>query len=141
MSLDFTQKTLSGNKIVKKVLGQLNTTKSLDALKSKINQLKRDLLQLEESNEPMPELINSTNLLRSNEILIKTNEKKTELLKTYESYFSDLDSTLKKIQTGLSVLKPKPRKTPKKKSTRKKTKRKKKLTRKKAKQKSSKRRR
>ena len=104
------------------MLGSLETGKSLDGLKLKINQIKRDLSQLEESNKPMPELINSTNLLRSNEILTKTNEKKTELLNAYESYFKDLESVLKKIQTGLSILKTTPKKKTRKKRTRKKKK-------------------
>jgi len=116
---------------VKKVLGRLETGKSLDALKLKINQIKRDLLQLEESNKPMPELINSTNLLRSNEVLLKTNQKKTELLNAYESYFKDLDSVLKKIQTGISFLKTTPNKKTRKKRTRTKKKTKRKNTRKK----------
>lgn len=113
------------------MLGSLETGKSLDGLKLKINQIKRDLSQLEESNKPMPELINSTNLLRSNEILTKTNEKKTELLNAYESYFKDLESVLKKIQTGLSILKTTPKKKTRKKRTRKKKKTKRKTMRRK----------
>ena len=113
------------------MLGSLETGKSLDGLKLKINQIKRDLSQLEESNKPMPELINSTNLLRSNEILTKTNEKKTELLNAYESYFKDLESVLKKIQTGLSILKTTPKKKTRKKRTRKKKKTKRKTLRRK----------
>lgn len=111
------------------MLGRLETGKSVDALKLQINQVKRDLSQLEESNKPMPELINSTNLLRSNEILSKTNEKKTELLNAYESYFKDLESVLKKIQTGLSTIKSSPKKKPKKKKTKRKQKTKRKNTR------------
>ena len=103
------------------MLGQLESGKSLDALKLKINQVKRDLSQLDESNKPMPELINSTNLLRSNEVLTKTNEKKTELLNAYESYFRELEKVVKKIQTGLSSLKTRKKKTRKTK-TKKKTK-------------------
>ena len=113
------------------MLGSLETGKSLDGLKLKINQIKRDLSQLEESNKPVPELINSTNLLRSNEILTKTNEKKTELLNAYESYFKDLESVLKKIQTGLSILKTNPKKKIRKKRTRKKKKTKRKTIRRK----------
>jgi len=113
------------------VLGSLGTEKSLDGSKLKINQIKRDLSQLEESNKPMPELINSTNLLRSNEILTKTNEKKTELLNAYESYFKDLESVLKKIQTGISNLKTTPTKKTRKKRTRKKKKTKRKTIRRK----------
>lgn len=93
---------------------------SLDTLKLKINQLKHELTQLNESNKPVPELINSTNLLRSNEILTKTNDKKTELLSVYESYFHELGATLKKIQAGFNTLKTtKPRKKPSKKKERK----------------------
>lgn len=115
--------------------------KSLDALKLKINQIKRDLSKLEKSNQPMPELINSTNLLRTNEILSKTGEKKTELLNAYESYFKDLERTLKKIQMGLSTLKTASKKRTQKK-TRRKLKRKKTRVRKKSRnQKNSKRRR
>lgn len=112
---------------------------SLDTLKQKINQLKRELVQLEESNNPVPELINSTNLLRSNEILSKTNDKKTELLYAYESYFQELSTSFKKIKTGLNTLKSKStrkntskrknrkpkRKTRKKKNVRKKSKKRK----------------
>lgn len=93
---------------------------SLDALKQKINQLKLELVQLEESNIPVPELINSTNLLRSNEILSKTNDKKSELLSLYESYFQELDATLRKIQAGFNTLKTmKSRKKPSKRKKRK----------------------
>jgi hypothetical protein len=97
-------------------LEQLDTGKSLDMLKLKINQLKLELAQLDESNKPMPELINSTNLLRTNEILIQTNKKKTELLSAYESYFNELNSVIKKIQTELSHIKTQ-RKTSRKKQT------------------------
>lgn len=116
---------------------------SLDALKQKINQLKRELTQLEESKNPVPELINSTNLLRMNEILSKSNNKKTELLSAYESYFHELDTSFKKIKNGFNILKTKsPRKKPSKRKIRKikrKT-RKKKNLRKKSKKRTSKRR-
>lgn len=117
-------------------MGKLETRKSLDALKLKINQIKHDLSKLEESNQPMPELINSTNLLRTNEILSKTSKKKTELLNAYESYFKDLERNLKKIQTSLSTLKEDSKRKKQKKTKRKqKTKRKKTRVRKKIKKK------
>jgi len=37
-----------------------------------------DLAKLDEPNKQIPELINSTNLLRFNEFLTKTNTKKTD---------------------------------------------------------------
>ncbi len=114
---------------------------SLDVLKQKINQLKRELAQLEGSKNPVPELINSTNLLRTNEILSKSNDKKTELLSAYESYFQELDTSFKKIKAGFSTLKIK---SPRKKSSKRKLKRKtrkKKSVRKKSRKKSVKKRR
>lgn len=113
---------------------------SLDVLKQKIHQLKRELALLEESKNPIPELINSTNLLRTNEILSKSNNKKTELLSAYESYFQELDISFKKIKTGFNTLKTKPTR---KKPTKRKTRRIKRKTRKKksVRRKSSKRRR
>ncbi len=131
--MTLTRKALSGQDNLEKVLGQLESGNSLDTFKLKINQIKRDLSQLDASNKPMPELINSTNLLRSNEFLTKSSEKKTELLNAYESYFRELEGVLKKIQTGLGTLKSTKRKIRK---TKKKTvKRKKTRTRKKSKKK------
>lgn len=126
------------------MLGQLDTGKSLDAFKIKISQIRRELSQLEQANNPLPELINSTNLLRSNEILSKTNQKKTDLLNAYELYFRELEKTVKKIQTGLNTLKNTKKKTSKKRAKTKKKTRKKKVSRKKnriRKRKSSKRKR
>ncbi|MFB5610465.1 MAG: hypothetical protein ACE5RT_01530 [Nitrosopumilaceae archaeon] len=115
---------------MKKVLGQLDTGKSLDVFKLKISQIKRELSQLEQAKNPLPELINSTNLLRSNEILSKTNQKKTDLLNAYELYFRELEKTVKKIQTGLKTLKSTKKKTRKKRTKAKKKTRKKKVSRK-----------
>lgn len=126
------------------MLGQLDTGKSLDAFKLKISQIRRELSQLEQTNNPLPELINSTNLLRSNEILSKTNQKKTDLVNAYELYFRELEKTVKKIQTGLKTLKNTKKKTRKKRTKTKKKTRKKKVSRKKKhvrKRKSSKRKR
>ncbi|MFB5646076.1 MAG: hypothetical protein ACE5R3_05705 [Nitrosopumilaceae archaeon] len=112
------------------MLGQLDTGKSLDVFKLKISQIKRELSQLEQAKNPLPELINSTNLLRSNEILSKTNQKKTDLLNAYELYFRELEKTVKKIQTGLKTLKSTKKKTRKKRTKAKKKTRKKKVSRK-----------
>lgn len=68
--------------------------KAISDLKNKINQAKSDLAKLEESNKQIPELINSTNLLRFNEFLTKTNTKKTELLSSYELYFIEIENIL-----------------------------------------------
>jgi len=119
---------------LKKVLKGLDS-KALSDLKNKISQAKSDLTKLEESNKPVPELINSTNLLRSNEFLTKTNTKKTELLSSYELYFKEIENVLveiKKIQTILkNSLKSKSKKSSKKRKRSKKPTKKRKLLKKK----------
>ncbi len=66
-------------------------------LRKKIQQIQADLNQLGEPVSEMPELITSANLLRSNEYLSKTNEKKTELLSTYEQYSVALEELLSSV--------------------------------------------
>jgi len=109
--------------------------KALSDLKNKIAQAQSDLVALEESNKQIPELINSTNLLRSNEFLTKTSTKKTELLSLYELYFKEIENVLveiKKIRTMLkNSLKSKSKKLSKKRKRRKKPTTKRKLSKKK----------
>jgi len=59
-------------------------------LQEKIQQIQTSLSGANKSETPIPELIESTNLLRSNEFLIKINQKQNELLSTYEEYVSEL---------------------------------------------------
>ena len=75
-------------------------------LRKKIQEIQADLNQLGTISE-IPELITSANLLRSNEYLSKTNEKKTELLDTYEQYSVTLEqflSTVFDIQNDLKEI-------------------------------------
>lgn len=76
-------------------------------LRKKIQQVQSDLDHLGEPPMSMPELIESSNLLRSNEYLSKANEKKNELLITYEQYsksLEDLLSTVFDIQKDLKEI-------------------------------------
>ncbi len=75
-------------------------------LRKKIQEIQADLNQLGTISE-IPELITSANLLRSNEYLSKINEKKTELLSTYEQYSVTLEqflSTVFDIQNDLKEI-------------------------------------
>ena len=67
-------------------------------LQEKIQQIQTSLSDENKSETPMPELIESTNLLRSNEFLTKVTQKQNELLSTYEEYVSELK---KMISTDL----------------------------------------
>ena len=76
-------------------------------LRKKIQEIQFDLEQLGEPAKNIPEMIESANLLRSNESLSKSNEKKTELIKTYGQYsiaLEELLSTVFDIQKDLKEI-------------------------------------
>ncbi len=76
-------------------------------LRKKIQQIQYDLEQLGEPVSDLPELITSANLLRSNEYLSKTNQKKSELLSAYSQYSEALEellSTVFDIQNDLKEI-------------------------------------
>ena len=84
-----------------------STGETIYNLRKKIQQIQSDLDQLGEPASVMPELITSANLLRSNEYLLKTNEKKTELLCVYSQYSKALEellSTVFEIQNDLKEI-------------------------------------
>lgn len=63
-------------------------------LRKKIQEIRLDLEQLGNPAKNIPEMIESSNLIRSNEYLLKSNEKKTELLDTYDEYSRALEELL-----------------------------------------------
>ena len=66
-------------------------------LRRQIQKLSSDLTLLETPLSSMPELINSANLLRSNEILSEANSKKSEIIRAYEKYSKELESMLEVV--------------------------------------------
>jgi len=63
-------------------------------LRTKIQQIQSDLEQLGEPAKNIPEMIESANLLRTNEYLSKSDEKKTELIGAYGQYAKALEELL-----------------------------------------------
>ena len=100
-------------------------------LRRQIQKLTSELKQLDSYNPDSPELIKSTNLLRTNEHLNQVNAKRSELIKSYREYSLELEkllSTVFEIQKDLkeilktqSSLIPEPKKS-KKPNTKKKSK-------------------
>jgi len=95
-------------------------------LQEKIQQIQTSLSAAKKS-ETIPELIESTNLLRSNEFLTKVNQKQHELLSTYEEYVYELKkmisanlraqiNSLRKSQKNSTTPKRKVTKRPRKKT-------------------------
>ena len=76
-------------------------------LRKKIQQAEADLAQLGEPVSDIPELVETANLIRSNEYLQKANLKQTELLAVYQKYSDALEellSTVFEIQNDLKEI-------------------------------------
>ncbi len=78
-------------------MSKIESDELLYDLRKKIQQVQADLIQLGDPVSEMPELISSANLLRANEYLSKTNEKKTELLSVYAQYSNTLEKLLASV--------------------------------------------
>lgn len=77
---------------------------NLNDLKMRIQQIQDEISQLGSPEPVMPEMINTTNALRLNEYLTKSDEKKTALNVAYGDYTRQLEqivSTLLSIQADL----------------------------------------
>ena len=76
-------------------------------MKQKIDQIERELNGFVDSPEHMPELIDSSNLLRKNEFLVSTDQKKTELISLYSTYAKSMElllNSLFEIQNELKTV-------------------------------------
>ena len=79
------------------VLTKIGAGEIIYDLRKKIQQAQFDLEQLGEPVSDIPELVESANLLRSNEYLSKANEKKSELLSAYSQYSEALEELLSTV--------------------------------------------
>ena len=75
-------------------MSEIGLGESIYSLRKKIQKVQSELDAIGDPAKDIPELISSANLLRSNEYLKKINEKKSELLSTYEQYSKSLENTL-----------------------------------------------
>lgn len=86
------------------ISGMLGLGNNLNELKTRILQIQDDLSRLGPPEPVMPEMINTTNALRLNEYLRKSDEKKTALNAAYDEYARQLEqivSSLLSIQVDL----------------------------------------
>ncbi len=102
------------------------STGKINELQNKIIQIKTELSEINKDEKPLPEFIDTTNMLRSNEYLKKANETKSKLLIAYEEYTDELENlarSISKIKSNLTNLKSriKSRKKPKKRVKKKRT--------------------
>ena len=71
-------------------------------LRTNIRQIQSELNDLDENISEIPEMIESSNLLRLNEFLLKSNEKRNNLISQYvqySTYLEQLISSVFEIQT------------------------------------------
>ena len=71
--------------------------KKISELQKKIVLAKKELSEINTLEQPLPEFINTTNMLRLNEYLQKSNEKKSQLLIAYEEYANELENLVSNI--------------------------------------------
>lgn len=80
---------------------------NLNELKTRIQQIRKDLDLLGEPTLPLEQMIGTTNILRQNEYLTQSDAKKTELIAAYAEYTKQLEqivTSLFSIQTDLKDL-------------------------------------
>jgi hypothetical protein len=89
------------------ILTQVGAGEVIYELRKKIQMLTRELNDLEKNSDDFPELIKSTNLLRSNDHLLEMNHKKSELTAVYSQYSKELEhmlATVFEIQKDLKEI-------------------------------------
>lgn len=77
---------------------------NLAELKLRVQKAQEELAQLGSPAPPLPEMIDTTNIIRINEYLTKSNEGKSKLISAYEDYAKKLEeivASLLSIQADL----------------------------------------
>ena len=79
------------------MLTEDSISNNVSELRMKISQIMFEIDELGPPVQEIPEIISSTNLLRSNEFLLKSDEKKTDLLSIYAQYCKSLEHLLSSV--------------------------------------------
>ncbi len=81
------------------VLVEDDTGRAIYELRQRIRRIQEELDQMDGPVSDIPELINSTNILRANEQLTRVGSKKSELLEAYGQYTQVLTDAIMTIIT------------------------------------------
>ena len=76
------------------ILAEVGAGEIIYELRKQIQKITLELKRLDKSTSNMPELIESSNLLRSNQHLTEVNTKRSELITSYEKYSKELEKML-----------------------------------------------
>ena len=86
------------------MLTEIQVSNNMYYLKKQIDQIESELNSFVDSPVSLPELVNSANLLRMNDFLVKSDNKKTDLISAYSKYSKTMEVLLLsvfEIQTEL----------------------------------------
>ena len=86
------------------MLTEIQISNNVYHLKKQIEQIESELHEFTDLPKQIPELITSANLLRLNNFLMKSDDKKTDLISAYSQYSKSMEillSSVFEIQTEL----------------------------------------
>ncbi len=78
-------------------MSETKISNNIYVLRKEIQQIQSELSSLGDPITDMPEMISSANLLRSNEYLLKSDQKKTDLISLYARYSSSMELLLSAV--------------------------------------------
>jgi len=78
-------------------MSRIGVGNTIYELRKKIQNLSYELSLMDFPSSSIPQLINSANLLRSNDVLTEANFKKSELILAYQQYSKELETMLENI--------------------------------------------
>ena len=79
------------------MLTEIQVSNNMYYLKKQIDQIESELNEFVDLPASLPELITSANLLRLNEFLMKSDNKKTDLISAYSKYSKSMEILLSSV--------------------------------------------
>jgi carbohydrate-binding DOMON domain-containing protein len=79
------------------MLTEIPISNNMYDLKKQIDQIESELNEFIDLPVQIPELVTSTNLLRLNDFLMKSDHKKTDLISVYSKYSKSMESLLSSV--------------------------------------------
>jgi len=79
------------------MLTEIQISNNMYHLKKQIEQIESELHEFTDLPQQIPELITSANLLRLNNFLMKSNDKKTDLISVYSQYSKSMEILISSV--------------------------------------------
>ena len=82
---------------------EIKISNNIPNLRKEIEQIQSELTSMGNVVSNIPELITSSNLLRTNESLVKSDQKKTDLISLYAQYSSSMEAMLSATPAAMAA--------------------------------------